>query len=169
MGTTKMGESTLRGSDASMERVSDVETVVTRTVNGPVRVVWDAWTKPELFRRWWVPKSFPITLESCEMDVRVGGGYRLVFGFQGEHSAFFGRYLEVTPRERLSWTNEEDGGETITTVTFEEADGRTFVRIHDRYPTREALDEAIASGSTSGMCETVDQLDDVVRDLTAAG
>jgi uncharacterized protein YndB with AHSA1/START domain len=143
------------------ERKSDRELVVTRTVNGPARLVYEAWTKPELFTRWWAPKSFGLTILSCDMDVRVGGGYRLVFAAEPEPMAFFGKYLEVKPNARLSWSNDE-GGENgqITTVTFEEKGGRTLIVMHDLYPSKEALDAAIESGSTSGMQETFDQLDE---------
>ena len=124
-----------------MERTSERELVVTRTVNGPARIVFDAWTKPELLQRWWAPKSFPISLLSCETDVRVGGRYRLVFGYEGSTFEFFGRYLEVTPPSRLVWTNDEgDDGEPITTVTFEETGGKTLIVVHDLYPSKEALD-----------------------------
>jgi uncharacterized protein YndB with AHSA1/START domain len=148
---------------STVERKSDRELVVSRTVNGPPRIVFEAWTRPELLERWWTPKSFPISLLSCEMDVRVGGGYRLVFAYEGSAMEFFGRYLEVTPHSRLVWTNDEaNDGETITTVTFEERDGKTLLAVHDLYPSKEALDGAIASGSTSGMPEALAQLDELV-------
>ena len=147
----------------AIERKSERELVVTRTVNGPARLVFEAWTKPELFRRWWVPKSCGLTLLSCEMDVRVGGAYRLVFSHQASTMEFFGTYREVTPHSRLVWTNEEgDSGETVTTVTFDESAGKTLVVVHDLYPTKKALDDAIASGSTSGMPEALDQLDELL-------
>lgn len=154
---------------ATVERRSERELVITRTVNGPARLVFEAWTTPELFERWWTPKSFPISLLSCEMDVRAGGRYRLVFGHEGSTFEFFGRYLEVTPPSRLVWTNDEgEGGGAVTTVTFEEAGGRTLLAVHDLYPSREALDEAIASGSTSGMPESLAQLDELVVSLGAS-
>jgi uncharacterized protein YndB with AHSA1/START domain len=143
------------------EQTSDRELVVTRTFNAPPRIVFEAWTKPELLRQWWVPKSFGVTLLSCEADVRVGGKYRFVFGCgDAKPMEFFGKYLEVTPGSRLVWTNEE-GGESgsVTTVTFEEKSGKTLLVMRDLYPTKEALDAAVASGSTGGMCETLDQLD----------
>jgi uncharacterized protein YndB with AHSA1/START domain len=142
----------------AVERRSERELVVSRTVNAPASVVYEAWTKAELFQRWWVPKSFPITLLSCELDVRVGGRYRLVFGQEGSTMEFFGRYLEVTPPSRLVWTNDEGEGETITTVTFEESGGRTLVTVHDLYPSKEALD----SGSTWAMPESLAQLDELL-------
>src|SRR5947207_613641 len=148
----------------TVERTSERELVVTRTINGPARIVFEAFTKPELFKRWWVPKSCGLSLLSCELDVRVGGTYRLVFSHNGpEPMAFFGRYIEVTPHSRLVWTNDEgDDGGAVTTATFEEKGGKTLLIMHDLYPSKEALDAAIASGSTGGMSETLDQLDELV-------
>jgi len=151
----------------TVERKSERELVVSRTINAPARVVFDAWTKPELFERWWAPKSFPISLLSCELDVRVGGRYRLVFGYEGSTVEFFGTYLEVTPRSRLVWTNDEGDAGPVTTVTFEETGGKTLVVATDLYPSKEALDVAIASGSTgmSGMPEALEQLDELLLSL----
>ncbi|WXH27102.1 hypothetical protein WA016_01013 [Myxococcus stipitatus] len=146
------------------ERKSEREFVTTRTVNGPARSIFEAWTQPELLKRWWAPKSFGISFVSCEADVRVGGSYRFVFGHPAAEQpmAFFGKYLEVTPHSRLAWTNEESAEGAITTVTFAEKGGETRVVVHDLYPTKEALDGAIASGSTCGMSETFEQLDDLL-------
>ena len=144
------------------ERKSDTELVVTRTFNAPPRIVFEAWTKPELLLKWWAPKSFGVSFLSCEADVRAGGTYRFVFAHPAskEPMAFFGKYLEVSPPSRLVWTNEEAGeGGQVTTVTFEEKGGKTLLVMHDRYPSKKALDEAIASGSTGGMWETFEQLD----------
>ena len=152
----------------TVERKSDREVVVTRTVDAPARLVFEAWTRAELFQRWWVPKSAPVSLLSCEMDVRVGGRYRLVFSHPAapEPMAFFGRYLEVTPHSRIVWTNEE-GGENgqVTTVTFEERGGQTLVVLSDLYPSKEAFDAGI--GSTDGMAERFDQLDELLATLGA--
>jgi uncharacterized protein YndB with AHSA1/START domain len=154
----------------SAERRSERELVVTRTINAPPRIVFKAWIKAELFQRWWVPKSLGMTLLSCELDVRVGGAYRLVFRHPAapEPMAFHGRYLEVTPPSRLVWTNEEAGGSgQITTVTLEERAGQTLLVMSELYPSKEVLDEAIRSGSTSGdMNETFDQLDDLLASTT---
>jgi uncharacterized protein YndB with AHSA1/START domain len=145
------------------ERKSDREFVVTRIINGPPRIVFEAWTKPESFKRWWVPKSCGVTLLSYEADVRTGGGYRLVMRHGASTMEFFGKYLEVTPHSRLVWTNEEgDDGGAVTTVTFEEKAGKTLLVVQDLYPSKAALDAAIASGATSGMPETLDQLDEFV-------
>jgi uncharacterized protein YndB with AHSA1/START domain len=150
----------------AVERKSERELVVARTVNGPARIVFEAWTKADLFKRWWVPKSYGLNLLSCEMDVRVGGRYRLVFSHQGSTMEFFGTYREVTPHSRLVWTNEEgDSGEPITTVTFDEKDGKTLVVVHDLYPSKQALDAAVASGSTGALPETLDQLEELLVSL----
>jgi uncharacterized protein YndB with AHSA1/START domain len=149
------------------ERASERELVTTRTFNAPPRLVFEAWTRPELLRQWWAPRSFGVSLLSCEADVRVGGRYRLEFG-NGDSApmAFFGRYLEVVPASRLVWTNEEGGdGGPVTTVTFEERGGQTLLVMRDLYPSKEALDAAIASGSTAGMGESFDQLDEFLVTL----
>jgi uncharacterized protein YndB with AHSA1/START domain len=146
----------------TVERTSDREVVVTRTVNGPARLVFEAFTKADLFRRWWVPKSMGMTLLSCELDARVGGKYRLVFDHSPEPAAFFGTYVEVEPYSRLVWTNDEGGeGGSVTTVTFEEAGGTTLVVLHERYPSKEALDAA-GTGAAEAMVETFDQLDELL-------
>jgi len=146
----------------TVERKSDRELVVTRSFNGPARIVFEAWTKPELFKRWWVPKSSCASLISCEMDVRTGGGYRLEFGHPASEKtmAFFGKYIEVAPPSRLVWTNEESDGGSVTTVTFQENGGRTMVTVLELYPSKEALDDAMASGSTTGWGEQFEQLDE---------
>ena len=152
----------------TVDRKSERELVATRTINGPARMVFEAFTKPELFKQWWVPKSFGLTLLSCELDVRVGGTYRLVFGHDdSEPMAFFGKYVEVTPHSRLVWTNDEgDGGGPVTTATLEEKAGKTLVVVHDLYPSKEALDEAISSGSTNWNDETFNQLDELLASAT---
>jgi uncharacterized protein YndB with AHSA1/START domain len=145
-----------------VERKSELELVVTRTVDAPARLVFEAWTKVELFKRWWVPKSYGLNLLACEMDVRVGGQYRLVFQHGDSTMEFFGTYLEVTPHSRLVWTNEEgDSGNTVTTVTFEESAGKTLLTVHDLYPTTDALE----SGSAGALPETLDQLDELLASL----
>src|ERR1051325_3103414 len=128
---------------ATVERTSERELVVTRTFDAPSRLVFEAWTKPELFMRWWAPKSMGMFLRSCEMDVRTGGKYRLEFGQDASNSwAFFGKYLEVIPHSRLVWTNEESDDGAVTTVTFEEKGGKTLLVLHELYPSKQALDAA---------------------------
>ena len=154
----------------TMERTSERELVVTRTIDGPAHIVFDAWTKPELMKRWWVPKSVPIPLVSVEMDVRAGGTYRFVFQVDPTTTmAFFGRYLEVSRPSRLVWTNEEgEGDAVVSTVTFDEDQGRTRLVVRDLYPSKDALDDAIASGSTAGWDEMLDQLDELLPEVNAA-
>ena len=145
-----------------VERTSDREVVVTRTINGPARIVFDAFTRAELFTRWWVPRSMGMTLLSCEMDARVGGKYRLVFDHDPEPAAFFGTYVEVKPYSRLAWTNDEGGeGGPVTTVTFEEQGGKTLVVLQETHPSKEALDAA-GTGAAEAMVETFDQLDELL-------
>jgi uncharacterized protein YndB with AHSA1/START domain len=149
----------------TVERKSDRELVTTGTINGPKRLVFEAWTKPELFKRWWAPKSMGMVIRSCEMDVRVGGKYRLEF--ENETMAFFGTYLEVTPHSRLVWTNEEGGeGGPVTTVTFEEKGGKTLLVLHELYPSKEALDAA-GTGAADMMGEIFAQLDELLVTLGA--
>ncbi len=135
-----------------VERTSERELVVTRTFDAPARIVFEAWTKPELFVRWWAPKSIGVPILSCEMDVRTGGKYRLEFGTDAANSwTFFGKYLEVVPNARMVWTNDEAEDGAVTTVTFEEKDGKTRLVVHDLYPSKDALDEAMTSGSRVGL------------------
>lgn len=149
---------------AKVERKSEREFVVSRVINGGSHAVFEAWTKAEIFKKWWVPKSAPMTLTSCELDVRTGGKYRLRFSVGFQDMDFFGKYLEVSPQSRIVWTNEEGGEDAaaITTVTFEEMGGKTLLTVHDLYPSKDALDEAIASGSTEGMPVQLEQLDELI-------
>jgi uncharacterized protein YndB with AHSA1/START domain len=147
------------------ERASERELVTTRTVNAPVRIVFEAWTRPDLFLRWWTPESLNITVLSYEADIRTGGSYRLTMSHPSfdQPMAFFGRYIEVTANTRLVWTNEEGGEDgPLTTVTFEEKGGATLIVVSELYPSKNALDEAIATGSTGGWSEQFAQLDEVV-------
>lgn len=149
----------------TVERTSDREVVVTRTFNAPARLVFEAWTKPDLFKRWWLPKSMGMTLRSIEMDVRAGGHYRLEFEPDG--MAFFGTYTEVTPPSRLAWTNDEGGeGGSVTTVTFEEKAGKTLVVMHELHPSKAALDAA-GTGAADATVETFAQLDELLVTLGA--
>jgi uncharacterized protein YndB with AHSA1/START domain len=163
-----MGDRSSNGRTA-VERRSECELVVTRTFNGPVRLVFDAWTKPELFKLWWTPKSSGIPLLSCEMDVRTGGSYRIAFGHDASDSmAFFGKYLEVSPPWRLVWTNDENDAAAVTTVTFEqEEDGRTLLVLQELYPSKAALDDAFV-GMEDAMPEQFEQLDELLITLGAS-
>lgn len=152
----------------NIQRASEREFVVTRMFDAPARIVWEAWTRPELMKRWWVPKSMPMTLRSLDMDVRVGGGYRLVFDAEGSDGmAFVGQYKEVDPPARLVWTNEEEVDGAVTTVTFEERDGRTLVTVSELYPSKEALEKN--HGAEKGLPEQFGQLDQLLADLAKQG
>ena len=144
----------------TVEQTSDREIVVTRTFDAPARLVFEAWSNPDLFRRWWVPRSMGMTLHDCEMDVRTGGSYRLNFG---EGMDFYGRYLEVVPEVRLVWTNDEGDDSSVTTVTFEERDGRTLLVMTELFPTPEARDES--GGAADATHETFAQLDELLLAL----
>jgi uncharacterized protein YndB with AHSA1/START domain len=151
----------------NVARTSDRELVVTRIIDAPAALVFRAWTIPDLMMRWWTPKSFGISFHSCEMDVRTGGSYKFVFSHPDfeQPMAFFGRYIEVVPPSRLVWTNEEEADGAVTTVTFEEVAGQTKVVVHDLYPSKDALDDALASGSTGAWPEQFDALDDLLASL----
>jgi uncharacterized protein YndB with AHSA1/START domain len=167
MDARKEDEPTPVKNRTTVERKSERELVVTRTFNGPARIVFEAWTTPKLLTRWWAPKSTGLSLLSCEADVRVGGRYRFEFGSEASKPmAFFGRYIEVIPNSRLVWTNDESGDGAVTTVTFEESGGKTLLIMHELYPSKEALDATIA-GTGGGMTETFGQLDELLVSLNA--
>jgi uncharacterized protein YndB with AHSA1/START domain len=168
MDVRKESDTTLMKNHTAVERTSEREFVVTRTFDAPARLVFEAWTNPELLKQWWAPKAMGISLLSCEVDARVGGSYRFGFGQDGtETMAFFGKYLEVKPHSRLVWTNEEGGGEAaVTTVTFEENAGKTLLVLRERHPSKEAVDEAIGFGE--GLRETFKQLDELLVTLGQA-
>ncbi len=153
----------------TVERTSEREIVVTRTFNAPPHIVFQAWTKPELLQRWWAPKSIGMSFDSCEADVRTGGTYRFVFSHPDfeQPMAFFGRYIEVTPNSRIVWTNQESADDVVTTVTFEEKGGKTLLVLSELYPSKQALDEAIASGTsgTDATPEQFEQLDEILVTL----
>lgn len=150
----------------SVERRGDRELVVTRIFNAPPSAVYRAWSQPDLFQRWWVPKSASgVALLSCAMDVRTGGKYRLEFGSGGTDTmSFHGQYLEVVPNERMVWTNDEGEEGAVTTVTFEEQGGKTRLTFHELYPSKEALEEALQSGAVA-LPEQMEQLDELLSSM----
>jgi uncharacterized protein YndB with AHSA1/START domain len=171
MNAKREGRSAPIKNRTTVKRGSERELVVTRTFDAPARIVFEAWIKPDLLKRWWAPKSFGLSFLSCEADGRTGGRYRFVFGHAASEQpmAFFGRYVAVTPHARIVWTNDESGeGGAVTTVTFEERDGETLVVVHDIYSSKEALDSAIASGSTNGAGKQFEQLDELLVSLARA-
>ena len=153
--------------ETTVARKSERELVVTRTFNGPAHIVFEAWTRPELLKRWWVPKSIGMSFVSCEADVRTGGTYRFVFSHPDfeQPMAFFGKYVEVTPYSRIVWTNEESADGALSTLTFEENGGKTLLVLHELYPSKQALDDALASGSPNGAGEQYELLDEILATL----
>src|SRR3569833_3120663 len=151
-----------------VERKSARELVITRSFNAPARIVFEAWTTPDLLKRWWVPRSAGMTMVSCEADVRVGGSYRFVFAPPDFPApmAFFGRYTEVTPPSRLDWTNEESGESASSTLTCEERGGTTLLTLHEVYPSQEAFEEALQAGN--GDPEQCGQLDELLAVLATS-
>jgi uncharacterized protein YndB with AHSA1/START domain len=151
---------------ASVERRGDRELVVTRTLDASPSTVFRAWSQPELFQRWWVPNSVSgVSLMSCDMDVRTGGKYRLEFSVGGSDTlAFYGKYLEVVPNERLIWTNDEGEEGAITTITVKDVDGKALLTFHEVYPSKGALDEAL-QGSALALPEQLEQLGEIVLSL----
>ena len=168
MDARKENEPTPMTNRTTVERKSEREIVVTRIFNAPARIVFEAWTTPELFKQWWVPKSMGMSLLSCEMDVRTGGKYGLVFGHDASKpTEFYGRYIEVTPHSRIVWTNEEGGEDgSVTTVTLEEKGGKTLLVMSELYPSKEALDAA-GTGAADATHETFAQLDELLVTLGA--
>jgi uncharacterized protein YndB with AHSA1/START domain len=169
MRQTRTGESAMRN-ETMVERTADRELVVTRMFNAPAHIVFDAWTKPELLKRWWAPKSFGVSLFECESDLRVGGAYRYAFGRDPKNpEVFSGRYVEVNSPSRLVLTQVyermSDAGEAVVTATFEESQGRTRLTLHQLFPSKEALEGALASGMEPGMRVTLDQLDALVASM----
>lgn len=164
MDATSQGEDD-RKYVTTVDRTSDREVVVTRSFDAPARLVFEAWSNPELFERWWLPRSMGMALRSCEMDVRTGGSYRLDFG---DGMVFFGRYLDVTPPSLIVWTNDE-GGESgsVTTVTFTETDGTTMLTVIERFASKEAL-EADGGGAADAFHETFVQLDEMLAERTSS-
>lgn len=151
----------------NLERKSDREFAVTRLFDAPPPMVFRAWSEPNLFRRWWVPKSVPgMSLVGCDMDVRTGGKYRLEFAFGDDTMAFYGKYLEVIPDQRIVWTNDEGEEGAVTTVTFEDHGGKTLVTFQEAYSSKEALEEALV-GSAAGLPEQFEQLAELLATAEA--
>ena len=164
-----MGPQTADGevaeSRTAVQGAADRELVGRRLVEGRPRIVLGAWADAELFRRWWIPKGAGLELLSCEMDVRTGGTYRLEFAAGDSTVAFHGRYLEVVPNARIVWTNEEEQEGAVTTVTFQDQGGRTQLTFHEAYPSKEALEEAMA-GSAEALPTQLDQLGELLSQIS---
>jgi len=144
----------------------DLELVITRTIDGPPRIVFDAWTRLDLLVRWWAPSRAGVPGEGFALDLRPGGKWRSVLKLHtGDELAFSGTYLEVVPPSRLVYTSvfepRPEAGEVMCTVTFEDRDAKTLVTLREVFPSRAALEAALRSG----MDESLDQLDDLIASL----
>lgn len=149
----------------SMELVADREIVIALVFRAPARIVFDAWTRPELVRRWWAPRSHRVEVVDCQADVRAGGKYRYLLRKDGRDLGFSGTYREVTPHARLVYTQVFEpvpGSEVIVSVTFDERDGETHLLAHELHPSKEARAAALATGMEQGMRESMEQLDELV-------
>ena len=165
MSDMQMAAAPAAKNETTTDRQSDREVVITRTFDGPARLVFEAWTTPELLMKWWTPPSFGITFIACKADVRTGGTYKFVMGHPSfdQPMTFHGKYLEVVPGKKLVWTNEEGDPGSVTTVTFEEKDGKTHLRLSDVHPSKAALDAELESGAISGYPEQFNQLDMLLK------
>jgi uncharacterized protein YndB with AHSA1/START domain len=163
-------DKTARSNETIVERTGDRELIVVRTFNAPPDIVFEAWTKPALLKRWWAPKSLGVSLFECEQDLRVGGAYRYAFGRDPKNpEVFTGRYLEVDPPKRLVYTQVYErmahAGEAVVTADFEQSEGRTRLTLRQLFPSKEGLEGALASGMERGMRVTLDQLDELSASL----
>ena len=146
-----------------VERKGDRELIATRTFDSPPSAVYRAWSQPELFQRWWLPRSLSgVSLAACDIDVRTGGKYRLEFSVGApDNMVFNGKYLDVVPDARIVWTNDEGPEGAITTVTFEHEGSGTRLTFHETHPSKSALEEAFR-GPAAGLPEQLDQLADLL-------
>lgn len=151
----------------TLERESDREIVIRRSFDAPAGIVFGALTNPDLVRRWWAPRSLGVSVVSVEIDVRVGGKYRHVLRHDGGGDVgFSGEYLDIVPPRRLVYTQiyepMAEAGEVVVTVSLDERDGRTHLVLHERWPSKGALDGALATNMERGFSETMDQLEQLV-------
>src|SRR5262245_39403433 len=141
----------------TMDVVGDTDLVITRVFRAPPHVVFDAYTRPEYVRRWWVPASRRVTMEVCEADVRPGGSYLYVLAQGTNRFSFFGQYVEVERPTRIVYTQGFDPSERkdskldpnqacVVTVSFEEHDGMTKFVSHESYPSKDVRDTWLGTG-----------------------
>lgn len=162
---------------AEVSMPSDTEVLVKRGFNAPVELVWQAYTQPDLLRRWLLgPDDW--TMPICEMDVRVGGKYRWRWKNlkDGKEFGFYGEFLEVTPHSQFRHTEHYDPGDfgdsmgeqpAIVTVTFEDRNGTTLVSTLLKYAMKEDRDAALSTGMTDGMEMSYSNLDNVLTSQAA--
>jgi uncharacterized protein YndB with AHSA1/START domain len=141
---------------------SDREIAMTRTFDAPRRLVFDAFTRPELIKRWLGVRA-GWTMPVCEVDLTVGGKYRYVWrGPKGNDMGMGGVFREIVAPERIVATERFDeswyAGEAEDTTVFVEKDGRTTVTMTVRYESKEARDGVLASPMATGVAESYDKL-----------
>jgi uncharacterized protein YndB with AHSA1/START domain len=148
---------------------TDTQILITREFNAPKHLVYRAWTTPELIRRWWHANRGEIV--SIDVDLRVGGKWRYVMTANGGFEvAFHGEYREVVPNERLVGTEVFEGmpeGEAVTTTTFAEKDGRTFVEMLVQHSCQEHRDAHVNSGMEDGLQDALDMLEQIAVSLNS--
>jgi uncharacterized protein YndB with AHSA1/START domain len=151
---------------------TDEQILITRAFDAPKRLVYEAWTTPELVKRWWNAKRGEVTV--AEIDLRVGGKWRYVMVTEdGFEVAFHGEYREIVPNERIVSTEVYEGAPqpegreegTLNTATFTEADGRTTLTILVQAPSKEIRDAIVESGMEAGMQDALDLLEEVAVSL----
>jgi uncharacterized protein YndB with AHSA1/START domain len=138
---------------------TEKEIVLTRVFDAPWRMVFDAFTKPELLKRWFGPRGHDLVV--CEVDLRVGGAWRFVIrGPDGKELGMRGVYREIAPPDRMVHTESYDDypGESLVTTVLVERDGRTTLTATVLYPSQEIRDAVISSGMEHGAAESYDKL-----------
>ena len=144
---------------------SDNEILITRVFDAPAELVFDAWTTPDIVKRWWAGDRGVVT--DAQIDLRIGGRWRWVMTANGGFEvAFNGEYREIDRPRRLVKTEVFErvpDAEALSITTFEEADGVTTMKVLARYPSKEHRDAAIASGMEGGVQTAFDQLEELVR------
>jgi uncharacterized protein YndB with AHSA1/START domain len=150
---------------------SDTQILITREFNAPPRLVFKAYTTPELIERWWSGDRGTVT--TAEVDLRVGGQWRYVMVAGGGFEvAFHGTYHEIVPNERLvnteayEGTPDPDGDAALVTTTFTEKDGRTLLEQLCEMKDKAGRDMLIESGMETGMQEAMDHLEKVAVSLS---
>jgi uncharacterized protein YndB with AHSA1/START domain len=155
---------------ARLSLPADTQILITREFDAPRRLVWRAYTEPELIKRWWAGLRGTVT--SVDVDLRVGGHWRYVMEANGGFEvAFHGEYREITPQERLVNTEafegipDPDGNAALVTTTLVEKDERTFMEVLVETTSKEGRDAIINSGMEGGMQESYDALEQVAISL----
>ena len=151
---------------ATVALPTDEQILITREFDAPPHLVFEAWTTPELVKRWWNAKRGEVTV--AEIDLSVGGRWRYVMVTDdGVEVAFHGEYREIVPNERIVSTEVFEGvpdaeaAAVVNTITFEDVDGRTLLTNLVQAPSKEVRDAIIDSGMEAGLQDALDLLEEV--------